>query len=332
MEFEPPLKVVTGIDDNYVLPFLVMVFSAKINTTREIHVTLGFDSRELSPCNREMLSQALQIIDVSFNFVEVRLSKDMEAVAHISSTSYSRLLLADKMSGLTLWLDSDLICLPGWDSIFSDLSNLPNGMVLSVVRDEMLSNQGVRFISESSNESLKIMGSDYFNTGVLLIDCDTWKALNYPQKWPKLLQEAKVRGFQYADQCVLNFLCQRQVNYLSSAYNTLASAKNHGRNSNPFILHFAGGVKPWFYAIKDPRILVGRLFAKDVYRYLRYQSQLIEIIKTENPALGLILSKERKRIRRLFRESRIIEMVKRIIRFIASRDKVQKIKKRLSPS
>jgi lipopolysaccharide biosynthesis glycosyltransferase len=330
MESEVPLKVATGIDDNYVLPFLVMVFSAKINTTEKIHVTLGFDSNELSASNQELLFRVLRIIDVSFNFVEVSLSKSMEARAHISSTSYSRLLLADKLSGLMLWLDSDLICLPGWDSIFLDKGNLPNGMVMSVVRDELLSNQGAKYASRSSNESLKIMGSDYYNTGVALIDCDMWKALNYPQKWPKLLEEAKVRGFQYADQCVLNFLCQRQVNYLPWAYNALASAKNHGRNSSPFILHFAGGIKPWFYSIKDPRILAGRLFSRDVFKYLRYQSQLIEIVKTENPVLGSILSQERKRIRRFFRESRILGVAKRTIRFLTSKDKVQKIKQKLS--
>jgi lipopolysaccharide biosynthesis glycosyltransferase len=221
-----------------------------------------------------------------------------------------------------LWLDSDLICLPGWDSIFLDSKNLPNGMFMSVVRNAILTSEEVRVASQSSNESVRIMGSDYFNTGVALIDCDLWKSLNYPNLWPTLLKESNSRGFEYADQCVLNFLCQRQVNFLHWKYNAIAQAKWHGRESRPFILHFAGETKPWFYAITDPRILTtGIFFPRDVLLYLSYQSQLIKTVNLKNSILGSVLKIERRRIRSKWtlRNTRILYIPKKIFSLIKTR-------------
>jgi lipopolysaccharide biosynthesis glycosyltransferase len=305
MKAEEPFTVATGVDDNYVLPFLVMIYSAKVNAVAKFHVKIGFDPQALSTRNQELLTRALRLIDVSFEMVNLSLSKEMESSYHITATAYSRLLLADQFTGLLLWLDCDLICLPGWETIFKDDENLPNGMVMSVVRDPLVSAKGTVFLRESSNESVRIMGSDYFNSGVALIDCDVWKSRNYPQIWPTILLEYSTRGFEYADQCVLNFLCQHQVKYLPWRYNAHARSKKHNRKKIPYILHFAGGLKPWSYSIFDSRILKGDLFYGDVHKYLRYQSKLIKSIRVEDPALGSILIDEKKRIRIPFRFSRI---------------------------
>jgi lipopolysaccharide biosynthesis glycosyltransferase len=201
---------------------------------------------------------------------------------------------------------------------------------MSVIRDGIVSNRRVKDILASSNESVRIMGVDYFNAGVALIDCDMWTNLKYPQKWPMILKDYKIRGFEFADQCVLNFLCQQKVNYLPGRYNTLASVKKNRKDSNPYILHFAGGVKPWFYAVSDPRILIGIISPNYVYKYLRYQSQLIESIFCKDASLGLFLVDERKKIRRKFRHSRIVYLKDRIWRFLRSKKKAQKIRQKLT--
>jgi lipopolysaccharide biosynthesis glycosyltransferase len=319
METKLPFTVVTGIDDNYVLPFLVMVYSAKINAREKFHVTLGFDPLVLSEDSQDLVAQVLRIIEVPFDFVKLTLSSEMEARGHISATSYSRLLLADQISGLMLWLDSDLICLPGWDSIFLEKNNLPNGMVLSVVRDAFVSTSNIEYISSSSNESIRIMGRDYFNSGVALIDCDLWRSLSYPNLWPSVLKESNSRGFEYADQCVLNFLCQREVNFLPWKYNALAQAKWHSRESRPFILHFAAGPKPWYYAKTDPRVLTGKLFPRDIFLYLSYQSQLIKTVDLENNILGSILKAERRRIRNKWNLRKVLSLPKKITGLIKTR-------------
>ena len=74
MEAKRPFTVVTGIDDNYLLPFLVMIYSAKVNTIEKFHVKIGFDSRELSELSKDLLAQALRLIEVPFDFVKITLS------------------------------------------------------------------------------------------------------------------------------------------------------------------------------------------------------------------------------------------------------------------
>jgi lipopolysaccharide biosynthesis glycosyltransferase len=288
-------NVVSGFDDNYVLPFLVMVYSAKVNSTKPFNLTLGFEPSALSVPNRELASQVLTFLEIPFEFIELTLSKDMVSQFHISPTSYARLLLADSLIGVFLWLDCDLICLPGWQSIFLAGKNSSNGKLVSAVRDSLVAKRG---IDNSQNESVQLMGFDYFNSGVALFDTEKWRLLDYPHRWPFVLKESVARGFEFADQCVLNFLCQSNVNYLPHEYNTLALTKEHSKRSSPFILHFAGGSKPWFYSKTDARIFNGTFFPRDVYQYLRYQYQLIGMVKSKSVACGFKLEQEQKRIRK----------------------------------
>jgi len=288
------MKVICATDNGYVLPLLVAVYSAKNNATSDFDVTVAYFPSELSSENLILLSKVLEYIGVTFEFKALTLSEHMTQKDHITPTSYSRLLCADQFTGLFMWLDADTLCLPGWDSIYLDDSNIPHNVTLSVVRDSIISSSSIK---TEKNESIIKMGKDYFNTGIALINCDRWKKLNFQEQWPQLLVESNRRGFQYADQCVLNFMCSGEVNYISPNYNTLAATRRKNPKDEPLILHFAGTKKPWFFSKFDPRILNGLLLPKDVYKYLRYQSRLIRLVKSQNTALGLSLLREKRRLR-----------------------------------
>jgi lipopolysaccharide biosynthesis glycosyltransferase len=288
------MRVICATDNKYILPLLVAVYSAKINASRDFGLTIAYFPSELSKNNLDLLTNILTEIDVSFELKELSLNKNMTKQFHITPTSYARLLLADQLSGIVMWLDADTLCLPGWDSIFLDDSNIPNGVTLSAIRDFMVSSDS---LIKTKNQSIINMGEDYFNSGILLIDCDRWTELNFHEKWPRLLMESSQRGFEYADQCVLNFMCVNEVKYISVKYNTLATTRRREHQSDPWVLHFAGNVKPWHYSMVNLRIISGILYPKDVYKYLKYQSQFIQEIRSKNSKLGLHLNEERKRIR-----------------------------------
>jgi lipopolysaccharide biosynthesis glycosyltransferase len=289
------MRVICATDDEYILPLVVAVHSAKDNAINNFDLTVVYFSNELSEKNLSFLASVFKTICISVDFKELIPVENMKKRHHITPTSYSRLLAADQFSGLVMWLDSDTLCLPGWDSIYLDHANIPNDVTLSVVRDTMISGTT---LANTRNESMIKMGAGYFNTGVILINCDRWRQLNFADKWPRYLAESDQRGFEYADQCVLNFMCSKEVKYISSRYNTLAATRRKNHQHDPLILHFAGGVKPWTYSIFDPRILIDLLFPRDVYTYLRYQTLLILAVWRKNNALGLGLVREKRRIRR----------------------------------
>jgi len=289
------MRVICATDNEYVLPLLVAIYSAKNNATSDFDVTVAYFPSELSHENLILLSKVLEYIGVTFEFKALTLSEHMTQKYHITPTSYSRLLCADQFTGLVMWLDADTLCLPGWDSIYLDDFNIPHNATLSVVRDPIISRSSIK---AEKNESIIKMGEDYFNSGIALIDCDRWKELNFQDQWPQLLVESNLRGFEYADQCVLNFMCSGEVKYISPSYNVFAATRRKEPKVEPLILHFAGTKKPWFFSKFDPRILNGLLLPKDVYRYLRYQTRLIRLVKSQNTALGLSLLREKRRLRR----------------------------------
>ena len=291
----PEVNIISAVDNNYILPLLVMLNSAKNNSSSEILLTVGFDSAELSVESRNLISSVLTLINVNHEYLEVSLTSEMEQIFHITPTAYSRLLMADKITGIALWLDADLICLPNWDSIVLNEQNQLNGLPIAAVRDSGITKE---VLEGTKNQSLILAGYDYFNSGVSIIDCDRWKELGYPLTWTEAIKNAKNLGFQWADQCVLNWICHQNVKYLPQNYNVLVGLRKHSKKSKPLIMHFAGGSKPWFYSIFDPRILLGVLFPKDVYKYLFYQNSLVRKISKKDKNLGTKLKIERKKMRR----------------------------------
>jgi lipopolysaccharide biosynthesis glycosyltransferase len=303
-------QVICATDDDYVLPFLVMLQSAKLNSQEDFSITIGYDSNALSQENKRIISIVLRIIEVDFRFTELEITEDMAQRGHISGTSYARLILADRSDGVVLWLDADLICLPNWDTIFSESMDIENKNLISVVRDSGITEE---LISKTNNESLRFAGLNYFNSGVLVFTCDNWRKLEFQKKWPAILKQANELGFQWADQCALNYICRENINYLASDYNVLAGSRKHRLRSKPYILHFAGGSKPWFYSIFNPQIFIGILYPKDVYRYLAYQGKLIRAVHKQDKIVASNLRNKRLLIRRKVQHPRFRSALIRLI-------------------
>ena len=275
-----PVRVISAIDNNYVLPFLTMCYSAKKNSNNSFQIVLGYDSKELSQTNRKMIANILTFLEIEHSFLEVELSKDMFSQDHISSTMWARLIMADQLEGVVIWLDSDLICLKGWD----DLLSIPSHQELfSAVRDSGISHKK---ISGSKNRAIEIMKRDYFNSGVMEINCNRWNRLHLNLEWPALIKEFDLYGFEWGDQCVLNYLSEGRVNYLNENFNVLSYRRKNWFFKKVKILHFASGIKPWYYAKNDYRILISPLPSFDIYRYLKYQSEFINSVTSFDELIG----------------------------------------------
>ena len=193
-------------------------------------------------CKLEKMGNNLFSIHISDDIF-----KDYKTLEHISSSSsYYRLLIPKLINqARVLYLDADIIVNGSLsDFYYSDLNGAPVG----VVKDYgMGKNFPFPYLDASVSKK-------YFNSGVLLIDCVTWRNEGLVDT---LLQTVEEYGDQvlYGDQCILNIVLREQAKYYSFTENAqvqyIEAIKNRHNiksinlDATPTIIHYAAKHKPW---------------------------------------------------------------------------------------
>jgi raw score 3.54 len=203
--------------------------------------------------------------------------KDYKTLEHISSSSsYYRLLIPKLINqDRVLYLDSDIIVNGSLsDFYYSDLNGAPVG----VVKDYGI---GEHFPFPYLDASVS---RNYFNSGVLLIDCVKWRNEGLVDI---LLQIVEEYGDQvlYGDQCILNIVLREKAKYYSFNENAQvqyieAIKQQYGTNQvkldiPPTIIHYAAKHKPW-----DNQNI--ELFEREKYWFFRHLDWAYLILRPEN--------------------------------------------------
>lgn len=153
--------------------------------------------------------------------------------SHLSESAFARIFLEDVIPikyVKCLYLDIDLY-------INSSLNELLNTRVEKTCR-------AMTYGGIPTWHRAFLDFSDYFNSGVLLINLVKWRGLNVKEKCIKLLD---VYGsFEYADQDLLNIVLEKEWTELDYKFNYLFPLpKTRAKLAEPVIVHFAGEGKPW---------------------------------------------------------------------------------------
>ena len=204
--------------------------------------------------------------------------KDYKTLEHISSSSsYYRLMIPKLINEeRVLYLDSDIIVNgPLYDFYYSNLNGAPVG----VVKDYGM---GEYFPFPYLDASIS---RNYFNSGVLLIDCVKWRNEGLVDI---LLQTVEKYGNQvlYGDQCILNIVLREKAKYYSFNENAQvqyieAIKQQYGTNQvkldiPPTIIHYAAKHKPW-----DNQNI--ELFEREKYWFFRHLDWAYLILRPEKP-------------------------------------------------
>ena len=191
--------------------------------------------------------------------------KDYKTLEHISSSSsYYRFLIPKLINqDRVLYLDADIIVNGSLrDFYYSDLENTPVG----VVRDYCtMQTFPFPYLDES-------VSKNYFNSGVLLIDCIKWRN---EEIVGILLETAKEYANQvlYGDQCILNMVLREKAKYYGFAENTQVkyienikqqcAVKSVNLEKKPIIIHYTAECKPWLNQMPE-------LFEREKYWFFRH--------------------------------------------------------------
>jgi lipopolysaccharide biosynthesis glycosyltransferase len=168
---------------------------------------------------------------------------------HFTKANYYRLLIAQLINvDKALYLDADIVVNDSIKELYE--TNICDCYLAAVQEPGF-----------DRHEALKMnKNSDYFNSGVLLINLVYWRKNNLQKRVLSFISE-NPNAIKFVDQCGLNAIVDGQWKRLPLKFNQQASifnqlAKGDFLNCfsdselyeaihNPTIIHYTGSIKPW---------------------------------------------------------------------------------------
>ena len=273
--------ICTSIDDEYLWPWIVMVYTAWINSEgTPFEVLLANMNSRLSLENEKIIQNYCQILGIPLEVRQIQSDLKLEFSFEKSLVGYSRMYLMDTLNQDFVWLDTDLLLLPGWTQIFYELGDYDDPKVcLRVARD---SSTTIESLKAANNNHAYLRAKDrYFNSGVMNIRPTVWQRETNESHWQEVALRRKSLGFNFNDQDVLNFLAIGKTSILDSRFNHIPGS-DAGMYSQPVIMHFAGYPKPWKLSKKGKEFLMatqGANYFRSKYSITQYKNSFLEYPK-----------------------------------------------------
>ncbi|MBD5383710.1 MAG: glycosyltransferase [Ruminococcaceae bacterium] len=206
---------------------------------------------------------------------------DLYSVGHYSRQMYYRWLIPEVLSKYdkVLYLDCDIVV----NADISRLYDIPLGDNYVAAANNFLRDNLTNHVSNRLGLPLE----EYYNSGVLVMNCKKWIENNLKNKCIECLRSYD--KLACPDQDVLNVVCSGKILKLDDKWNfqwhhqfpdartgafTLNYKERYDKltNSVPHIIHFTSWVKPW----SSPN----RVFAEYFWRYCRKNDFYEEILFT----------------------------------------------------
>ncbi len=241
------IPVFFACDDNFVRFTIVSITSLKANASRNFHYNIHILYTTMS---REMKEAALALADDDFTIIFDDVTHFLKAVnyrLHVrdyySKTTYYRLFIPDLYPNYTkaLYLDSDMVILGDISELYlHDLGDY----FMAACQDKLVIQQEV--FSDYVEKVLGVDRNQYFNAGVILINCTQFREQRFLDQFLKKLHEYIFTVAQ--DQDYLNILCKGKILWLDGRWNAEMCAEQITSPSENKILHYNMWTKPWHFA------------------------------------------------------------------------------------
>ncbi len=244
--YKAEIPIFFAIDDGYI-PFLAVTLQSIVeNASNEYKYLIKILYTNVYEKNKSAIKKyERENIDIEF----VDLNKYIDKVKdmlytrdYFTMTTYFRLFIPDIYPNLkkAVYLDSDIVLL-------SDVANLYNieleSNLLGVVADDIIQKNEIfqeyveKVVGVSSYKS-------YFNAGVLLMNLEELRILNFQEKFLYLLKTVKYSVVQ--DQDYLNRICKGRVKFLDKSWNLMPNvAEEELDRKNINLIHYNYQYKPW---------------------------------------------------------------------------------------
>lgn len=251
------INILVCTDNNYIIPLAALLNSLAESATIN-KLTIHWFALEVSKSNIKKistLSQSLEYEIKVYNFLKSEISPKFFTSGRITSAAYLRLYLANQIKNVSkvLYLDCDMVVLGS----------------IKVLWDYNLDKKVVAVVKDSAKINLihlgKLIPESYFNSGMMLINIDLWRAKKIQDRLFRLLNQKIL--FRFHDQDLLNLALANQISFIDQKWNLIPTREN--KNLIRFygivtrlglekflklncIIHYAASKKPWHYLSSHP--------------------------------------------------------------------------------
>lgn len=250
------INVVFNVNSEYdkyvsvvILSLLDNIGSHKLNVYilhSEIDVSDCFTLKELEKINGQLA--------VNYIYVDNSVYKGLKTHDYITEHTYYRGSIPDllpKNISKVLYLDADLLIqgniIDLWNEDIHDFA-------IAGVWDEWIYNNDPEYVRNYASDII-----NYVNTGVLLMNLDYLRKINFTKQFIDLATSQKSNLYKHAEQCIINEICYNSIKLLPEIYNL--------DSSEAIIRHYKGPIKPWFNLSSDKKYM---------YYYRKYSEVTLE--------------------------------------------------------
>lgn len=246
MSKQKEIPICFATDDNYV-PFLsVAIASLLDNSSAENYYRIFVIITQLKAENINKIKK-LEKPNSSIEFISLAKELDkIQGMFHLrdyySKETYYRIFIPNLFPQYkkVLYLDCDI-------TVLGDVSELYNthihGFYVGAAQEEVMQTYDVfgNYVEKADGINRK----NYFNAGILLINCRRWRNKFIAEKFVDLLNRYKFRVVQ--DEDYLNVLCKGHVRSISLGWNKTAYKNDAFDDKDLRLIHWKINWRPWKY-------------------------------------------------------------------------------------
>jgi len=259
MVIRPANKIVVAscADNNYAIPLCASLKSILLSLSPHWEVDFFILVGDISLKNKQKISLSLGARGKGLQWIQAPVDKfrNFPQRGHLKRISYSRLFLPTllKNHDKILWIDGDTV-------VLNDLSKLwrvdLEGSAVGAAQDSFIPTfrEGLPEI----HKKLGVCGElPYFNAGVMVMNLKKLREMSFEDKVFQFVKRHHL-DIQWVDQDCLNALLISSWKKIDARWNQIESILFPDTNvpysgseaellQNAYVLHYAGGLKPWSY-------------------------------------------------------------------------------------
>ena len=246
MRKQKEIPICFATDDNYV-PFLAIAVTSLLdNANKDNFYRIFVLITQLKQENIDRIKK-LQTPNSSIEFISLADELDkIQGMFHLrdyySKETYYRIFIPNLFPQYkkVLYLDCDI-------TVVGDISELYNthvhGFYVGAAVEEVMQTYEVfgNYVEKANGINRK----DYFNAGILLINCRRWRNLHIAERFVDLLSRYKFRVVQ--DEDYLNVLCKGHVRQVHLGWNKTSYKNDKFNNKDLKLIHWKINWRPWKY-------------------------------------------------------------------------------------